>query len=110
MQVKSVAVLAVCPLFAALMMAQQPQAQTTTTTTTTTWNGTLLDAGCRATHTETKETKADESGTKRSANTRQSRCAFSARQTAIRSSWSLLNKDLTILSCVICSPWSTFGQ
>src|SRR6266550_1966126 len=69
MQVKSVAVLALCPLFAALMMAQQPQAQTTTTTTTTTWNGTLLDAGCRATHTETKET--DQSGTRttRSTNT-----------------------------------------
>ena len=64
MQVKSVAVLALCPLFAAFLMAQQPQAQNTTTTTTTTWNGTLLDAGCRATHTETKETKSDESGTK----------------------------------------------
>ena len=64
MQVKSVAVLAICPLFAGFLLAQQPQAQTTTTTTTTTWNGTLLDAGCRATHTETKETKSDQNGTK----------------------------------------------
>jgi len=63
MQLKSVAVLAMCPLFAGFLMAQQPQTQTTTTTTTTTWNGTLLDAGCRATHTETKETKSDENGT-----------------------------------------------
>ena len=63
MQVKSFGVLAMCPLFAGFLMAQQPQAQTTTTTTTT-WNGTLMDAGCRATHTETKETKSDESGTK----------------------------------------------
>ena len=64
MLVKSVAVLATCPFLVGFLMAQQPQAQTTTTTTTTTWNGTLLDAGCRATHTETKETKSDQNGTK----------------------------------------------
>jgi len=64
MQMKSVAVWTMCPLFAGFLMAQQPQTQTTTTSTTTTWNGTLLDAGCKATHTETKETKADENGTK----------------------------------------------
>jgi hypothetical protein len=62
MHVKSLAVLS--PLLAGFLMAQQPQAQTTTTTSTTTWNGTLLDAGCRATHTETKETKSDQNGTK----------------------------------------------
>lgn len=69
MQVNQFAVMAMVPFLAGFLLAQEPRTQTTTattttTTTTTTWSGTLLDAGCRATHTETKETKSDESGTR----------------------------------------------
>jgi hypothetical protein len=50
---KKLAVVAVIPLFAGFLWAQE---QTTTTTTkTTTWNGTLVDAGCRTTQTEHRE-------------------------------------------------------
>jgi hypothetical protein len=51
---KKLAVLAITPLFAGFLFAQTTS-QTTTTTTTTNWNGTLIDAGCRTTHTESKE-------------------------------------------------------
>jgi hypothetical protein len=47
---KKLAVLAVTPLFAGFLFAQSTQE-----TTTTTINGTLIDAGCRTTHTESKE-------------------------------------------------------
>jgi cytoskeletal protein RodZ len=52
---KKFAVAAVIPLFASFLWAQAEQTQTTrteTTTTKNTWNGTLVDAGCRSTHTE----------------------------------------------------------
>jgi hypothetical protein len=52
---KKFAAVAVIPLFAGFLGAQQRET-TETTTTKTTWNGTLIDAGCRATHTENKET------------------------------------------------------
>lgn len=64
MHVNQLAVAAMVPLFAGFLTAQAPRTETQTTTTTTTWNGTLLDAGCRATHSETKESKSDERGTK----------------------------------------------
>jgi hypothetical protein len=64
MQVNKFAVAAIVPLFAGFLLAQQPRTETQTTTTTTTWNGTLIDAGCRSSHTETKETSSDEGGTK----------------------------------------------
>ena len=63
MKANQLAVVAVVPLFAGFLLAQETRTETTTTTTST-WNGTLLDAGCRSTHTEHKETKSDESGTK----------------------------------------------
>src|SRR5260370_15523074 len=63
MKVIQFAAVAVVPLFAGFLLAQEPRTETQTTTTTT-WNGTLLDAGCRSTHTESKETKSDENGTK----------------------------------------------
>src|SRR5262249_857393 len=64
-QFKQLAALAMVPFSAGFLLAQQPRSETkTTTTTTTTWNGTLIDAGCRATHTEQKETKSDENGAK----------------------------------------------
>lgn len=47
------AAVAIIPLFAGFLCAQE---QTTTQTTTTTMDGTLIDAGCRATKTERHET------------------------------------------------------
>ena len=64
MSVNQIATVALVPLFAGFLLAQEPRTETQTTTTTTRWTGTLLDAGCRATHTESKETKSDENGTK----------------------------------------------
>src|SRR5258708_34175229 len=64
MQVNKFAVVSLVPLFAGFLLAQQPRTETQTTTTTTTWNGTLLDAGCRSSHSETKETQSDERGAK----------------------------------------------
>ena len=52
---KKFAAAAVLPLFATLLCAQT-ESQTTTTTKTTTFAGTLVDAGCRNTQTERKET------------------------------------------------------
>src|SRR5260370_6109849 len=49
---KKLAVVALAPLFAGFLFAQSTQE---TTTTTTTVNGTLVDAGCRTTHSETTE-------------------------------------------------------
>jgi hypothetical protein len=48
---KKLAVLAITPLFAGFLAAQSSE----TTTTTTTINGTLIDAGCRTTQVESKE-------------------------------------------------------
>src|SRR6266536_2307150 len=60
---KRLAAGALIPLFAGFLCAQQQTTETHTTTTKTTWNGTLVDASCRATHTENKETKtSDEAG------------------------------------------------
>jgi hypothetical protein len=57
---KKWAVIAVIPLFGGFLLAQEQTTQTTETkTTTTTWNGTLVDASCYTTRTDTehKETK-----------------------------------------------------
>jgi hypothetical protein len=62
-----IATVAVVPLFAGYLCAQTEQSQRTTTTTTTTMSGTLVDAGCHTTHTESHEsstTKPDENTTK----------------------------------------------
>ena len=53
---KKLAAIAVVPLFAGFLFAQTQE----TTTTTTTYNGTLLDAGCVTTHTQTTERRGDE--------------------------------------------------
>src|SRR6266496_4828418 len=55
---KKLAAVAAIPLFVGYLCAQQPQTTKTETTTTTTWNGTLIDEGCRTTH--TKETTENE--------------------------------------------------
>ena len=71
---KKLTAVAALPLFAGLMWAQSEQSAQretkteTTTTRTSTWNGTLVDAGCRTTqtaHRESTETaKVDENTTK----------------------------------------------
>ena len=56
---KELLAVAVAPLCAGFLFAQADQTtrtETQTTTTKTTWNGTLVDAGCRSTHTEHTET------------------------------------------------------
>src|ERR1051325_4765376 len=57
---KKLTTIAVIPLFAGFLWAQSDQTtrttQTTTTTTNNTWNGTLVDAGCRTTQTANRET------------------------------------------------------
>ena len=56
---KKFAALAVMPLFAGFLIAQDTRTtETRTTTTKSTWNGTLIDAGCRTTHTEHKESSS----------------------------------------------------
>jgi hypothetical protein len=51
---------AIIPLFAGLLFAQdQSRTETRTTTTKTTWNGTLVDAACQRTHTEHSETSRE---------------------------------------------------
>src|SRR5205807_10604479 len=67
MHVSKFAVVTIVPLFAGFLLAQQPRTETQSSTTTTTWNGTLLDAGCRSSQSESKETKSDERGTKSTA-------------------------------------------
>ena len=68
---KKLAAIAVVPLFAGFLFAQT----TETTTTTTTYNGTLLDAGCVTTHTQTTERRGDEtSSTKTETNRYEKEC------------------------------------
>src|SRR5438876_3029292 len=54
---KAFAAIAMVPLFAGFLLAQERSE--TRTTTKTTWNGTLVDAGCQTTHTEHKESKTN---------------------------------------------------
>jgi hypothetical protein len=70
---KKFAAVAVIPLFAGFLCAQDRDrnSQTETTTTTTTWNGTLLDAGCRTTNTQHKETTSNENSTTNTETNRQ---------------------------------------
>jgi hypothetical protein len=58
---KAFAAIALAPLFAGFLLAQD--AQTQTTTVTTNYNGTLLDAGCVTKHTENKETTVNPDNT-----------------------------------------------
>src|SRR5258708_40220809 len=68
---KKFAAIAVIPLFAGFLFAQN---QTRTETTTTTWNGTLVDAACQNTHTEhhasSTQTNPDQSVTTKSESSR----------------------------------------
>lgn len=63
---RKIASLAAIPLFAGFVWAQSNNQATqtqTTTTTTTTYQGTLVDAGCRTKVTENKETTKDANAT-----------------------------------------------
>lgn len=73
---KKLTAIAALPLCAGLMFAQsqtqsaqrETKTETTTTTQTSTWNGTLIDASCRTTHSahreSTETSKVDENTTK----------------------------------------------
>src|SRR5215831_10867343 len=82
---KKFAAVALVPLFAGFLCAQTEQ---TTTTTTTTYNGTLVDAGCRTTHTQTKDTSVsnpDENTTRTrttTTNTEKTECPVTATTTS----------------------------
>jgi hypothetical protein len=54
-KMKKFAVLAVIPLFAGFLYAQERSTESHTTTTKTTYNGTLIDAACQSTHSEHHE-------------------------------------------------------
>jgi hypothetical protein len=69
---------ALIPAFAGFLCAQTE----TRTTTTTTYMGTLLDAGCVATHTETKETTTDERSTTTTTTTKNVQCPVTTETTA----------------------------
>jgi hypothetical protein len=57
---KRFAAIAAIPLFAGFLYAQETRTtETHTTTTKTTWNGVLVDAGCRTTHSERTETTSN---------------------------------------------------
>ena len=73
---KKFAAAAIVPLCAGFLFAQEQSAQqsadrtsTTTTTTKTTFNGTLVDAACRTTHTERKTTSTPDPNTTRTETT-----------------------------------------
>jgi hypothetical protein len=54
---KRFAVMAIIPLFAGFLFAQdQSRTETRTDSSKSTWNGTLIDAACQNTHTEHRET------------------------------------------------------
>lgn len=58
---KKFAAMAVIPVFACFLSAQETRTTETQTTKTTTINGTLVDAGCRTTHTEHHESSSNPS-------------------------------------------------
>ncbi len=64
--------IAVLSIFVGCLSAQSDQAETKTTTTTSTVNldGTLVDQGCYTTHTQHKETTADQSSSKTTVTTK----------------------------------------
>ncbi len=80
---KKFAALAVIPLFAGFLCAQD-RTETKTTTTKTTYEGTLIDAGCRTTHTEHKEshTNPDSSVTTKTEHSEVTECPVTTTTTS----------------------------
>ena len=87
---KALTTVAVIPLFAGFLCAQD-RTETRTTTTKTTYEGTLIDAGCQTTHTEHKEshTNPDSSVTTKTEHSTTTECPA----TTTTSSFGLLTSD-----------------
>ena len=87
---KKFAAMAVLPIFAGFLCAQD-RTETRTTTTKTTYEGTLIDAGCQTTHTEHKEshTNPDSSVTTKTEHTTSTECPA----TMTTNSFGLLTSD-----------------
>ena len=95
---KKFAVAAVIPLFAGLVWAQSEQTTTRTETTTTknnTWNGTLVDASCRTTHTEHSSTTTSnpDANTTRTETTHSTKDSSECPVTTTTTSFGLLTPD-----------------
>jgi hypothetical protein len=96
---KKFAAVALVPLFASFLFAQTNQTtQTQTTTTTTnrnTWNGMLVDAGCRTTHTENREssTSTPDANTTHSESSHTTTDSTECPVTTTTTSFALLTRD-----------------
>lgn len=94
---KTLVTVAVVPLFAGFLWAQATQTESQTTTTkTTTYNGTLIDAGCRTTHTEHRETSSnsqDVNGANRSETTTTTSESVDCPVTTTTTTFGLLTPD-----------------
>ena len=89
---KKFAALATIPLFAGFLFAQEQTRETHTTTTKTTWNGTLVDAGCRAEHTEHHESTTSSPGQEKTTKT-ESREVSDCPVTTSTTSFGLITSD-----------------
>src|SRR5437762_7228016 len=91
---KRFAAVALVPLFASFLWAQAEQSRTETTTTTT-WNGTLVDAGCRSTHTEHRstETTNPEEGTTKTTTTKTNTVNTECPVTTTTTTFGLMTSD-----------------
>ena len=90
---KRFAIVALTPLFATFLWAQD---QTRTeTTTTTTYNGTLIDAGCRSTHTEhrSSETTNPAEGVSKTTTTKTNTESTDCPVTTTTTSFGLMTSD-----------------
>ena len=96
---KKFAVAAVIPIFASFLWAQTEQTRTerteTTTTNNNTWNGTLVDAGCRSTHTEhsTSSTSNPDANTTRTETTHSTSDSSECPVTTSTTTFGLLTSD-----------------
>jgi len=94
---KRFAVAAVIPLFAGFLWAQTEQTTTRTETTTSrnAFGGTLVDASCRSTHTEHKETSSStpDGTTTRTETTQTTRDSMDCPVTETTTSFGLVTPD-----------------
>ena len=94
---KKLAVAAVVPLLTGFLWAQAEQTQTTRTETTTTktYDGTLVDASCRTTHTEhnSSSTSSPDPNTTRTESTHSTSDSSECPVTTTTTSFGLLTSD-----------------
>jgi hypothetical protein len=99
---KKLTAIAAVPLFAGFLMAQdaapqrETQTETTTTTKSTTWNGTLVDASCRATgtaHRESTETSQPDEKTTKTTKTTTDTTNYECPVTTSTTSFGLMTPD-----------------